>query len=119
MWFRLSFKCVDPQPSIIFYVMSLSKIMARRDEFDYLCTGHGKELLDASVVDYCMIAALRALDGEQDEEPPRPPRPGRDKGPFALHNPADKGFIQYKDARIMFDKRYVKDTTKYDTVIGT
>jgi len=74
------------------------------------------------------MAALRALDGELDKASPPPHKPGEqrpgarpgDHGPdFSKHNPEDNGFIEYKGARIMFNKRYLKDTTRYDTVIGT
>lgn len=124
----MKYKCVDPQPSMLLYMQSVAKLLCRREEYDWILVGHDKELISADQVNHTMMAALRALDGELDTPrfPPRKPgeqRPGArpgDKGPdFSKHDPADNGFIEYKDARIMFNKRYLKDTTRYDTVIGT
>lgn len=124
----MKYKCVDPQPSMLLYMESVAKLLCRREEYDWICTGHGDGMYDADAVNHTMMAALRALDGELDPEPPRPPRPNGpqpgkrpgDNGPdFSRHNPADNGFIQYKDARIMFNKRYLKDTTRYAIVEGT
>ena len=124
----LQYQCVDPQPSMLLYAMSIAKLMARRDEYDYVCFGHGRELGSGDMVNHGLMAALRALEGEIDERPPRPAggmkRPPNDpnKGPedhgpdFSKHNPADAGFIRYKDVAIMFNKRYLKDPTRYDIV---
>lgn len=124
----MKYKCVDPQPSMLLYMQSVAKLLTRREDYDWILVGHGRELISADQVNHTMMAALRALDGELDTPkfPPRKPgeqhpgsRPG-DRGPdFSRHDPADNGFIEYKDARIMFNKRYLKDTTRYDTVIGT
>lgn len=124
----MKYKCVDPQPSMLLYMQSVAKLLTRREEYDWILMGHGRELINADQVNHTMMAALRALDGELDQpkQPPHKPgevRPGshkRDHGPdFSKHNPADNGFIEYKDARIMFNKRYLKDTTRYDIVKGT
>lgn len=123
----LEYKCVDPQPSMLRYVMSVAKLLARRDEFDWIAYGHGRELAGADMADHAMIAALRALDGELDEPPKPGPRPIEDgiKGPIdtppdlSAHNPAEKGFICYKDVAIMFNTRYLKDAAVYDMVKGT
>ena len=128
----MKYKCKDPQPSMLLYMESVAKILMHREEFDWVCPGHGKSMVDADVVNHTMMAALRALDGETDPEPPHPTpeskakQGGPGKGPkgppkngFAAHDPKDSGCIVYKDARIMFDKRYLKDTTRYDVVEGT
>ena len=122
----LDYKCNDPQPSMLLYVMSVAKLLARRDEYDLVGYGHGEELVDADIVHHAMIAALRALDGELDEPAPHGPRPVEDGiiGPVDIppkltHNPADAGYVRYKEVGIMFDKRYLRDTTRYDIVEGT
>ena len=117
----MKYKCIDPQPSMLLYMQSLAKLLARREDYDYVCVGHENDLKSADLVNYTMMAALRALDGELDSSEMRQPRQKRDpaSSPFAGHDPADNGFISYKDARILFNKRYLKDTTRYDTVIGT
>ena len=119
------YKCQAPQPSTILYVQSLGKLLAHREEFDYVLTGHGEKLFDASVVDYCMINALRALNGETDERPQRkaPVRIGPDgkpeKGPMDDIPEELKGFVTYNGVNYMFHRGYVKDTTRYDIVQGT
>lgn len=123
----LEYKCVDPQPSMTLYVMSVAKLLARRDEYDWVAYGHGQELAGADMVNHAMVAALRALDGETDDPGPQRPRPTEDGiiGPVDIphdtsaHDPADKGFVRYRDVSIMFSKRYMRDTTRYDVVIGT
>lgn len=124
----MKYKCVDPQPSMLLYMQSVAKLLTRREEYDWILVGHGTELISADQVNHTMMAALRALDGELDtpKMPDRKPgeqQPGKHKGDhgpdFSKHNPADNGFIEYKGARIMFNKRYLKDTTRYDTVLGT
>lgn len=124
----MKYKCVDPQPSMLLYMQSVAKLLTRREEYDWILVGHGTELISADQVNHTMMAALRALDGELDtprmpERKPGEQQPGKHKGDhgpdFSKHNPADNGFIEYKEARIMFNKRYLKDTTRYDTVLGT
>ncbi|MCC8066205.1 MAG: MBL fold metallo-hydrolase [Clostridiales bacterium] len=123
----LNYKCVDPQPSMLLYMMSVAKLLARRDEYDLVGYGHGRELVDADIVNHAMMAALRALDGETDPADPPHPRPKEDGviGPVDVppdltgHDPADDAFVRYKDVQIMFNKRYLKDATRYDIVKGT
>lgn len=132
------YKCPDPQPSIILYIQSLAKLMARRSEFDWLAAGHAHELLSGDVVDDIMICALRALHGECDERPARRPGgpggPGGHGGPGGPGGPGGqrkgkspmdaipeelRGFVTYGQASIAFHKGYVHDTTRYDIVQGT
>lgn len=126
MMVPMLYKCAEPQPSMILYVMSMGRLLEHRDAFDYLCAGHGKELLDADVFDDCLIAALRAMHGELDERPPRPEEKGQEKpkrdpkySPMANKNPEDIGFVQQGGATMMFHKKYVRDTTRYNIVQGT
>ena len=123
----LEYKCVDPQPSMLLYEMSVAKLLTRRDEYDWIGFGHGESLAPASMADHAMVAAIRALDGETDVPEPHGPRPREDgiKGPIdtppdtSAHDPNDKGFIRYKDVSIMFSKKYLHDPTRYDIVEGT
>ncbi len=123
----LGYKCKDPQPSMLLYMMSVAKLLARRDEYDFVAFGHAHELHDGDMVNHAMMAALRALEGETDQPDPPHPRPKEDgiKGPVDIPpdlsalDPADDGFIRYKDVTIMFNKRYLKDATRYQIVQGT
>lgn len=123
----LGYKRIDPQPSMLLYMMSVAKLLARRDEYDWVGYGHGRELAGGDLVNHAMMAALRALDGETDEPEPHGPRPAEDGiiGPvdippdMSAHDPNDNGFVRYKDVEIMFSKKYLKDPTRYDIVEGT
>ncbi len=123
----LGYKLVDPQPSMLLYMMSVAKLLARRDEYDFVASGHAEDLADADMVNHAMTAALRALEGETDAPRPKKPRPVDDgiKGPVDIppnldgQDPADTVFVHYKDVEIMFNKRYLKDAVRYDVVIGT
>lgn len=123
----LEYKCRDPQPSMLLYAMSVAKLLERRAEYDYVAYGHADHLCGADLVQHAMIAALRALDGETDKEPVPVPGPPEDGilGPvdippdFSSHDPADRGYIHYKDVAIVFSKKYLQDPTRYDVAIGT
>lgn len=115
------YKCPEPQPSIILYVQSLARLLARREEYDYVLTGHGRELYSASLIDDIMICALRALKGECDERPAPPPNAPKHKGPGPMDAIPEelRGFVRYGQAGIAFHKNYVTDTTRYGIVQGT
>ena len=116
----LRYKCDTPQPSVLRYAMNLSKVMARRDEYDYLLQGHNDHLVDANIVNYTLICALRAADGELDEQPPRNPVQRTRKGPSPFKaDPKNAGYVAYKDVHISFDKRYITDMYEIETAIGT
>lgn len=113
------YKCESPQPSMLRYAINLSKVMVRREEYDYILQGHNDRLVDADAVNRTLICALRAADGDLDPRPPRPtPPPGARPGP-KLGNPDFVGYVEYKDAHITFDTRYANDLTRYDVVEGT
>ena len=124
------YKCDDPQPSMLLLVQSLGRLLSKRADFDYMVSGHGRELCPASYIDYNMICALRAINGECDERPKMGPGgPGGPKGPGAKGPkgtppaagvPAElKGFVSYKEVGISFCKNYATDPTRYDIVSGT
>jgi len=123
----LEYKRKDPQPSMLLWVMSVAKLLARRDEYDYVGYGHGEEMVDADIVNHAMMAGLRALEGETDEPKPHGPRPVEDGiiGPIdtppdtSSHDPNDKAFTIYKDVTLMYSKKYLKDPTRYNIVEGT
>lgn len=51
------------------YLSSMKKLKSRRDEFDYLCTGHDGELLPASFIDEIVDCCTGILDGTVKSEP--------------------------------------------------
>ena len=123
----LEYKRKDPQPSMLLYVMSVAKLLAVRDAYDYVACGHGETLAGAELADQAMIAALRALAGETDMPPESHPRPKEDGilGPIdtppdtSSHDPSDKAFTRCKGVTLMYSRKYLKDPTRYDIVEGT
>lgn len=139
----LWYKCPHPQPSIARYAMYLSKVMEHRDEFDYICHGHAEEKMSGDMVNDALAAAERALAGNFDPEPPPKPKPPKgatvvhkhhgpdgkdgphgdkmhkDGGPGKNDMASNREFATSGGVTLMFDKRYVHDTTYYDVVIGT
>lgn len=114
----MKYKCESPQPSMLRFAINLSKVMARREEFDYILQGHNDVLVSGDAVNYGLICALRAADGDSDPMPPRPERKPR-PGPKPYSNPEYDGYVAYKDVHLSFDKRFAKDLTQYDIVEGT
>ena len=123
----LEYKRKDPQPSVELWVMSVAKLLARRDEYDYVCYGHAEDIADASMVNHAMMAGLLALDGVTDTPEDHGPRPKEDGilGPIDIppdtssHDPKDKAFTIYKDVTLMYSRKYLRDTTRYNIVEGT
>ncbi len=114
----LKYKCVDPQPSMLRYAINVSKLMTRREEYDWVLRGHEDFMHSADIVNHTLVCALRAVELDCDVEPPRPRRPGG--GPsHGSRNPENNGYVEYKGTHISFDKRYVKDLTHYNVVKGT
>jgi len=54
--------------NIVQYEKNMQKLMARRSEYDYVCYGHGKEMVYASIVDCCLANAQHILVGNEGEE---------------------------------------------------
>lgn len=114
----LLYKCESPQPSVLRYAINMAKLMARREEYDWVLRGHEDFMHDADIINHNLICALRAAELDCDVEPPRPKRPGG--GPkMGPANPEDKGYVAYKNTSLSFDKRYAKDLTRYNIVKGT
>lgn len=114
----LKYKCADPQPSVLRYAINVAKLMARREEYDWVLRGHEDMLHDANLVNHTLICALRAAELDCDPEPAAARAPGR-RTEIGLLNPADNGYVEYKGTHISFDKRYAADLTRYNIVKGT
>lgn len=105
---QLWYKASREQPSVLNFMMDVAKLLTRRDEYERICWGHGHEdeILDASLVEHYMVAALEAMDGAQDEmadsDDPR--------FPYLYYDYMRTA--RYKDARMVYDIRYIYATEK-------
>lgn len=102
----------EPQPTVQQHARNLERLLARRAEFDYILSGHGQGLQDASLVEDCLENARRILSGI--EGGPMAPRgDGSGEGPdprdFIMYRPEFKRVSTYKETNIGYDVRYVFD----------
>lgn len=106
------------QPSLLKFTMDAAKLMQVRDAYDRVCWGHGTVPQDASIVEHAMIAALRVLINdddhlcEQEYMDAKDERTGHQgkKGKYQELNHKRSAF--YKDARIIYDVRYMFTTER-------
>ena len=105
---QLWYKASREQPGVLNFMMDVAKLLVRRDEYDRICWGHGheSEVLDASLVEHYMIAALEAMDGAQDEMADK----DDPRFPYLYYDYMRTS--RYKDARMVYDIRYVFATEK-------
>ena len=110
----LIWRCPEPQGSLFNYVVGLSKLMARRADYDWVACGHATELKDGSLIELFLELALSALHGNYVD---RVERFGGGKGSFP--DPEYKKEAWGYDLHISFDERYMWDTTHYTQVKGS
>lgn len=104
LWWKYS----REQPSVFSFMQGLAKLFARRDEYDVVWWGHGHEdeVLSGDIVNHFLVAALEILEGIPTEKPPR----GEHLLPFQQFDFKYYDCMRaayYKDARIIYDLRYV------------
>jgi len=74
---------------IVQYEKNMQKLMARRSEYDYVCAGHAKEMLFASIVDGVLANEQHILAGNEGEPMQfRGPRPEEKLPVYAMWDPA-------------------------------
>lgn len=112
----LKFKCADPQPGVLRYAINVAKLMAHREEYDWVLRGHEDFAHDADLVNHTLVCALRAVELDCDEEPPRKHAGGPRLG---SGNPEDNGYVAYKSTSLSFDKRYAKVAARCSVIKGT
>jgi glyoxylase-like metal-dependent hydrolase (beta-lactamase superfamily II) len=109
-------KLDEPQPSIQQYEKNLLKLMARRNEFDYVCFGHGSDIMNGNLVERCLANARHILAGNEGE-----PYSTRRLLPAGTRKPEDGPFftkLQYKrlsefsGVMVGYDVRFTFDQYK-------
>lgn len=109
----LWYKGTRTQPSLYMFMLDLAKIMARRDEIEYVCWGHNEDqMLPASILDHYMIAVLEALNGAQDNKP----RADDPRFPYRFYDYFRAAY--YKDAAVVYDIRYAFATEKGEPTVN-
>lgn len=114
----LTYMMEDPQPCMEDYRDNLKKLLARRNEFDFICTGHGEALLPGELVERCLANAEHILSGVPGEltMPSKGPRPqpegdwkwhGPRPGDFQVFLPEYKRLSHFSGTTIEYDLRYI------------
>lgn len=101
----------EPQPTVEQHARNLKKLLKHRKEFEFICSGHGEGLDDASLIDI-LLEHDRWIMAGNEGTPFEEKREGKDSPP-----PEDLVFYQkefkrrsvYKDTFIGFDVRYIHD----------
>ncbi len=101
----------EPQPTIEQHARNMEKLLQRRKEFDFICSGHGEGLEDASLVevllehDRWIMAGNEGAQFERKRKDPDSPPPED----LVIYQIEYKRASTYKDTFIGYDVRYVHD----------
>ena len=101
----------EPQPTIEKHAQNMEKLLKHRQEFDFICAGHGQVMGDASlIVDY-LEHDRRILAGQIEGErmAPRSDAPGDGPDPrdFRMYQIEFKRRSVYKGTGLGYDMRYI------------
>lgn len=101
LWYKNS----ESQPGLAVFMRNVANILSRRREYDQICWGHGGEKpLEAELIEYYMIAILRALDG--DSQPATEQRYDLDGNPL-IRDYEHKRVAAFREASLLYDDRYI------------
>lgn len=102
----------EPQPTIEQHAKNMEKLLKYRNEFDFICDGHGTVAMGAAclVEDY-LEHDLRIMSGVLEGEPMIPRNDGSRDGPdprdFRLYQVEFKRRSVYKNTGLGYDMRYI------------
>jgi glyoxylase-like metal-dependent hydrolase (beta-lactamase superfamily II) len=103
----------EPQPTIEQHAQNMEKLLKYRKEFDYICTGHGSEMEDASLVEDYLEHDRQILAGNIEGEPmvlrSNSPGDGPDPRDFRMYKIEFKRQSFYKGTGLGYDVRYIRD----------
>jgi glyoxylase-like metal-dependent hydrolase (beta-lactamase superfamily II) len=99
----------EPQPTVEKHLQNMHKLLKYRKEFDFICSGHGEGLDDASLIDILMEHDFWIMSGnegiqlEMKREGPDSPPPED----LVMYQIEYKRASIYKDTFIGYDVRYI------------
>jgi hydroxyacylglutathione hydrolase len=106
----------EPQPTIEQHALNMEKLLKHRQEFDFICSGHGTELEDPSMVEVYLEHDKKimsgVLQGELMIHRGDHPKDGPDPRDFRMYQIEFKRFSTYKDTHLGFDSRYLFNNHK-------
>jgi hydroxyacylglutathione hydrolase len=101
----------EPQPTIEQHAQNMEKLLKHRQEFDFILSGHGSEIEDASLVEDYLEHDRRIMSGLIEGEPMVPrgdaPSDGPDPRDFRMYQIEFKRRSVYKGTSLGYDCRYV------------
>jgi hydroxyacylglutathione hydrolase len=101
----------EPQPTVEQHALNVGKLLKHRQEFDFICSGHGEGLDDASLIDVVKEHDRRILSGLIEGEPmvPFAPGDGPDPRDFRWYQIEFKRRSTYNGTFIGYDIRYINN----------
>jgi len=101
----------EPQPTIEQHAKNMEKLLKHRNEFDFLLSGHGSELEDASLVEDYLEHDRQILMGLIEGEPlvlhDNTTGDGPDPRDFRMYQIEFKRTSTYKSTSLGYDVRYI------------
>jgi hydroxyacylglutathione hydrolase len=99
----------EPQPTIEQHAQNMEKLLKHRKEFDFILSGHGTELEDASLVDAYLEHDRQIISGLIEGEPMvmQANAGGPDPRDFHMYQIEFKRRSSYKDTNLGYDVRYI------------
>jgi glyoxylase-like metal-dependent hydrolase (beta-lactamase superfamily II) len=95
----------EPQPTIEQHAQNMEKLVKHRKAFDHICSGHGQEMEDASLVDDYLEHDRRIMSGLINGEQMEMPTDG--PVDFRMHQIEFKRRSVYKGTGLGYDVRYI------------
>ena len=94
----------EPQPYIEQHAKNMEKLLAHRDEFDFVCCGHELVMESATIIENYLENDRRILSGNHGEPMMLPENTPED---FHMFQIEQKRISKYKNSTLGFDVRYI------------
>lgn len=101
----------EPQPTIEQHARNMEKLLKHRQEFDFICSGHGEGLDDACLLDILLEHDRWIMSGNEGTqfEMRQKGTDGPDPQDFVMYQIEHKRASVYKDTFIGYDIRYIRN----------